>query len=235
MYIYSMVYNFIRAGMGMANSTSFMANRRRKFNKKYPRISKYSGILGKVTGLNREVNFIKGIVNAERHFTDVDAGASPDTGGTVILISPIGNGTDNNQRIGLSVLGNYLRIEGSWKLNPEGTNPTVMRTIIFCDTSNQGVTPDPSDLLEIVDVNGPKNVINQKRFSVLRDIKVGLSPNGNEVVNKKIYIKTRWHVKFSGDLSTDTKENNIYILHISDQTTNLPTVSMYTRFAFYDN
>lgn len=220
--------------MKFANSTSIMRRRRRRFARSYPRINRYMSLAGRTFKLQRQVNFIKGMVNAEKHYVDVDLSVNPSNTGSVQLINTIAQGDDVNNRQGNSVLCKYLRFIMNGAMNGSATN-TIIRIIIFCDTANQGVTPSVTDYLTGANTTSFKNVDNHKRFVTLRDKTYHMSINGVREIADYIYCKTNFHLRYSGAGSTSVLQNALYLLIISNEATNTPVVTIQSRTAFYDN
>ena len=80
-----------------------------------------------------------------------------------------------------------------------------------------------------------KNVDNQKRFVILKDIKFWLNAANKTQIIGKMYIPTNYHCRYSGSSGTDVLQNAIYILVLSNEATNAPVFVSQGRNAFYDN
>lgn len=117
---------------------------------------------------------------------------------------------------------------------------TFIRMILFEDKFNTGTVPTASNLLGLTLTTGwsviaPLNVDTTTRYRILMDKRIALSQNGkqNYIMNK--YIKIERHVHYTGPAATDTYNGNIYLLLVSNESTNTPTVYFNCRVGYYDN
>lgn len=220
--------------MHMANNTKYMLRRRNKFRRRYPLTNKFVTWGGKILNLQRQVRFMKGMINSERHYTDIDAGGTPNNAGYITLINEIAQGDDVANRQGNSLLHKYVKINYACTINGSATE-TFVRIIVFTDTANQGSTPSVTSVITTASVVAQKNVDNQKRFVILKDIKFWLNAANKTQTIGKIYIPTNYHCRYSGSSGTDVLQNAIYILVISNEATNAPVFVSQARNAFYDN
>lgn len=182
--------------------------------------------------------YVKSLVNVERKFCDTVVSNPFLTTGTLDANSAISEGTDYNQRDGLSVKGTSLYIRGT--VNLSGTGPIVdtnARVIFFQDSDNTGSPPTASDLLESVTVNSPINHTNGKRFKILSDKVYSLSPNGSTARHYKIFIPKIGHIRWSNS-TTGTREGHLYCLWLADTNTSpvsLTTHNYFARLRYIDN
>lgn len=181
-------------------------------------------------------NYVRSLINVEKKFCD-NTQTSQIIGKalTVYPLNNISEGSDYNQRTGISVKGvsSYLRY--SCRLDPAATLNQI-RVIMFEDKENQGTTPGGNDLLE----NGafylsPINHVNGQRWNILYDKMVTLDVNGRAVVDLKSYKTLNTHYKWSSTTGTSTYNSSIYLGFISDNNTNSPIVDFYHRLRFVDN
>jgi len=229
--MYYMVFNKL---MKMANSTSAMKSRRGKFRKSYPRANKLMNYGGKLFGLQRQVRFIKGMINAEKLYADININTTATLTGVMTLINSIAAGDDVSNRTGNSILHKYLKFEGRVNINGSAT-ATNVRIIIFADSANQGATPATLDVLATASPYALKNIDNQKRFIILRDKYVNLCITGDQTYAWSEYIKTNFHCRYSATGATNVLQNALYILFISNEAANEPQVNINIRNAYYDN
>lgn len=127
---------------------------------------------------------------------------------------------------------------------------TNLRVIVFQDRQIRTSTlPTVADVLETVSYNSPLNHvgINSRRFHILYDHIFELDPNyivttatqsANTFTTQSSQRVTK-KIKLSGKIaytnaSTGTERNNIYVLYLSDQSGNSPSLNMYSRLIFED-
>lgn len=210
----------------------------RSLKKRKPKYGiKFSGGMTWSQALNYAVsgvNLLKGLVNVEKHLHNKVHNPSIPSAGTVALISDIAQGDDVADRQGNSILMKYIEFKYTIQINASATATTV-RLMLIVDKDNQGSSPSPTDILDFASEVSPLNTDNASRFWVLADKMYALSINGDRVVTDHVFRRCNFHTKYSGANSTDTKANNIYLLTVSNEATNEPTLQGYTRCAFYDN
>lgn len=220
--------------MRAANKTKYFRKRTRRFNKNFPSVGRGMRLAGKVFGLQKQVRFMKGMINSERQYSDVAIDTQFSTTAALTLLNSMAEGDDVSDRKGNSVLHKYLSIKGTITMSGSATYTSV-RIIYFIDLSGQGSTPSATDLLEFSSVHSLKNKDHSSRFAVLRDRRYDLSINGDRGTACNEYIKTNIHCKYTGSTSTAVYTNSIYILIVSSEATNTPTVTLNIRNAYYDN
>lgn len=182
----------------------------------------------------KAAKYVASVVNVERKFFDVtNTGLSPSTVGSVYPLSQIGVGDTFNTREGNSIkaLNEYIQLSAQLNTAAEAT---FLRCILFMDNENNGSTPAVADVLESVGYLSPINHVNGTRFTILRDCRIILTKTGN-AKEYKIYKKLGSHIKWSGSNGTDTKEGHLYLLLLSDQATDTPSVNFLARMRFIDN
>lgn len=216
------------------NNLKVMTSRRRKFRRRFPRINNFADTAGKVFGLQKQINIMKGMINSEKKYTDVSLGGAVSSTGSIQLINNIAQGDDVANRDGNSILHKYIKAEFSTGQNSAATD-TFIRIVVFVDTANQGSTPAITDVLTAATPDSLKNVDNQKRFVILRDKRYALSINGTRATMSKMYIPTNFHCRYSSTTGTSVLQNSLYYLSISSEATNTPIVVANFRNAFYDN
>jgi len=182
------------------------------------------------------VKFIKGLINVEKRYFDVDgtAGTSVSSSGTVIPLSQIAAGNDVNNRSGNSILAKtiYMRLECAIHAS---ASQTSVRVMIVKDMMNTGSTPAVTDILQSAGTLLPLNVDNTSRWQVLLDKVYTLTVDGIERLAIKKFLPINDHIKFTGTAATDEYKNNMYMLLVSSEPTNTPSVAYYSRLGFYDN
>lgn len=180
------------------------------------------------------VKMLKGLVNVENKMFTVAVSQSVANTGVVLPLAAIPAGDDVDTRNGNSILGKYWSWRFRCAMNASASHTTV-RLMCFVDKANQGVDPSPSDVLEALNVSAPMNVDNTDRFTILYDKQFTLNITANQEISGHAFRKLNFHLKYTGVTNADYSINQIYMLLISDEPTNLPGVDGYSRIGFYDN
>lgn len=180
--------------------------------------------------------YLKSMVNVERKFCDVNY-SSQVIGKSLAVyqLNTIAEGSDYNQRTGISVKSSSLLLRFSVHLDPAATYNQV-RLILFEDCENQGSAPTGTDILESsTNYLSPLQHSHGQRWKVLRDKIITLDVNGKAVVDLRMFMKMASHYKYSGVNAGDTYNCALYLGIISDNNTNSPVVDFYSRLRFVDN
>lgn len=183
----------------------------------------------------RGVQYLKGLVNAEKHKVDFSpVSGTINTSPTGACVSALATGDDELSRTANSVLTNYLLIKGKVQLH-SSANFSQVRLVVVRDKQQIGDTsPTYTDVYESAGTQAFLNKNTVGRFDILYDRMCDLDSNNPQIIINH-YIKLNQHVRFNGTASTDIQKGGIYFFAVSDQGTNLPTVGMSVRLAFYDN
>jgi hypothetical protein len=210
--------------------------RRRRYRKQVGQ-STTMALVNRIPSLIKSMALLKSMVNSELHSAvTATAGITPTTSGQLVCLNQIAQGDGSGNRQGISIKAHSLLMRSSVSIHASATH-TYLRTVLLVDTDNQGADPTLNEIFQgTPDVYTPINENNLKRFRILRDSLTSLSQVGSDA-NKvsKDYVKLGFHVKFDGAASTDYQKNSIYLVHISSEATNTPTVAYNCRLRFYDN
>lgn len=181
--------------------------------------------------------YIRGMINCEKHYYDINSSAAPNTSGTMVHLSNVSQGDDRSNRQGTSILARSIYIRTNTENNASATN-TFLRMVIFWDKFNTGTPPVGSDVIPLCGSThatvGPLAINKGQRFQILYD-KVYNLPNTARNSQRNIFIPLYKHIKYTGSAGTDEYNNQLYILFVSNETTYVPNVTYSTRLGFYDN
>lgn len=164
---------------------------------------------------------------------DYSTAGAIDYSGSVNYLSGLTTGSNFVDRIGDIIKPTYLDYKVVWYAHASAVDSTC-RTIIFQDTSNQGTSPTPAEVLNTI--TSPLAVISpfvfqyKSRFKVLFDKKISLSSNRVGHITARIPASKMNHIHYSG--STTGIKGSLYCLNICDKVVNTPTISMYSRLSF---
>jgi hypothetical protein len=194
------------------------------------------------------------LINVEDKKFDVDGSTATVISSTasVYNLSNIAQGNDYNNRSGDSILaqGMELRIAvGGSSVN----NGSYLRVLLVADRENHGADIAIGDVLQggAVPFLQPINATSGNRFEVLYDEVVfmsALSPALASSGTSTAYIPDRlllpvlnrkWnkHIKYTSSAGADASnwENALFLVAISSDATNGPTISFTFRLHFTDN
>lgn len=184
--------------------------------------------------------YLRGMINCEKHFLDTNVAGSVSQSGSISALSALSQGDNINARIGDSILAKYLNIRYTWVM--DSTIPTTLcRLMVFQDTMSLGTIPAASDVLEVTGT--PPGVVSllkisnalQGRFKILYDKSVALSAQGPACFITDEIIPINDHIKYTSTAGTDEGRNMLYALFICNVSSNLPSLTLTTRLAYYDN
>jgi len=215
----------------------------RKPGKKKPAVKWYNRKYSVMSGVRYSLDQIyklKGLINSEMHKFDVDFnGTALSTAGGITHLTGIAQGDTSATRTGNSI---YLRsINGKILINHNSTatvDPQYVRLMLILDTQQIADTaPAVTDLLDNSSsalVHAHLNPATVGRFRVLwnqvlfvHEFKPGSSLEFNKAF--------RHHVRYNGANSTDIQRGAIYLVYMSNEPTNYPTMNANFRMSFHDN
>lgn len=184
------------------------------------------------------MKYLKGMVNAELKKHVLVHNETVGTAGQVYHLNGIAQGDTNLQRNGNSILGRWLFGRALIVQHANAVN-TFVRYLIVQDKQQIGdTTPNTANVLQSISILSSLNVNESRRFKILKDGLVKFdAPTGTNGQSKviKFNIDTKSHVKYNGTASTDIQKNGLYLILISNETTNTPTWDSNLTFNFYDN
>lgn len=183
------------------------------------------------------VNYIKGLVNSELLEYTVDTSNNPTTNGSIVSLVAIAQGDDVSGRTGNSIFVKKILLRGYVTQNASATN-TLCRIIIFMDKQQVADTiASVTDVLTTSTMDSLLNVNNFGRFTILMDKVYAMSSaNGNiRPFTNTIKFAKGVHVRYNGSATTDIQKNGIYIMFISTESTNTPTIQWNSRTFYHDN
>lgn len=198
----------------------------------------YNKLVGNAGYLAKTVYGLYGMINSEKLYLDATASASaiPNTA----LITPLTNpaqGDGVSGRTGQKVLAQDILIRGSCLINASATSSKV-RLLLLVDKMMNGTYPTGTDILQTASVYSPLDIDDsQGRFVILYDKLYNLDIDSKDGFVFKIYKKLNFHIMYKGTDGAEASlgKNQVFILAISDEATNTPTISYYSRFKYCDN
>lgn len=192
-----------------------------------------------------------GALKPEKKFLDTRVTAKAITGGNLITsdsLIKIAGGTGQSERVGRIVRVKGIHVRG-FALRNSTVGTDGIRVIVYLDTQCNGAAALTTDLFVADDANSVPgynsylNLVNSRRFRILRDQKISSSANfklsadyGNDFHHFDFNISTSLDVEYStnGSAITDIKSNNIGIAVLSFQKTSVPIVYYVARARYED-
>lgn len=181
---------------------------------------------------------------AGREWNTHDSSQSSTVGTSMVLthLSAMEQGTTSLTRIGLKIRAHQLRVMGTIAQNASATAPTVVRQIIMQDTEQHGVDPTLAQILEgtTPTVRDFPEHDNRQRFRFLYDKLYVLNERvASTSFSIPIRIKKKLggrviHYIGTGATAASLGKNNLYMVLLSNDNTNPPTVSLNMRLRFTD-
>lgn len=184
---------------------------------------------------------LRSLVNTEQKDIVHNGTINPTNAGDVRAIGGINinEGDTSSTRDGRSIKAKSWYMRCSLSSNSLATNTTV-RMLLVHDRQVNGALPAAGDILESVSIVGLMNRDNGDRFKVLFD-KVFVFNDfvTGGFIEKYVtkYKKLNMHIKYSGTGGgiADLKSNELILLTISNQASNLPSVTYRARLKYVDN
>lgn len=156
-----------------------------------------------------------------------------DQAGTIQSLSTVQEGDTNNSREGNVIYPTSSKIRLNMEMNSAVTT-TLVRIIVFKWLVG-GNTPTVTDILQSAAVNSFKSEANRYNSKILYDRTHQLNEGAS--IKKMVYIKNKFrnYLMAFPEGTTQANKNSIYILILSDETTNLPAISFQQRLYFKDS
>lgn len=204
---------------------------------------------GQVALLAKAVSPMIGAINTEHKYVDTVATMSaydPGTSDSIQLISSISQGTDDNQRIGNSILAKDVTVKVlSAYLADDSHTATHMRfTLLVWKANANSNPPTIAKLFETpAQLHSAFNKDYTDQMVILKDKiwgeNVGYEPTGVQVSSArafKIFKKLNFHMRWL-NATTGITENHLYLVARcgTPTSTNQGNFYIYSRLNFTDN
>lgn len=210
--------------------------KRRTYKKRrYTRKSKDCGSPAELakTAL-RGVKYLKTLVNAEKKFHDVATALTISTTASASNLNGIAQGDTQSNRDGISILQNNLQVKGTITKHSSSSSSFV-RVVVLRDNQQVGDTNVAwTNIFTGETMDSYLRTTTLGRYQIMMDRVIQLTSDKPSVYIKK-YFKLDKHARYNGTAATDIQKNGLYLLLLSDESTNLPTSNLCSRLAYYDN
>lgn len=206
---------------------------RRKYWKR--KAGKYCGsVAGTVYRLQKTVRYVTGLINSEKYIHDVTGSDTTDNTGTIVHLTGIAQGDGSGNRTGISIFLRNLFGRLVLEKNASATF-TKYRIIFFFDKQQIADTaPSVTDVLSSASTIAPLSETSLGRFKIIFDRHWVLHADAPTrfVKIRKVF---RRHVRYNGAAATDQQKGALYMLIISSEATNTPTINYDLRLRYHDN
>ena len=189
------------------------------------------------------LNEIRKLINIETKFMDtVQTSTNINTTGGNIVISEIAQGLTSQTRVGDSLKIQHIEVRGRVNVNAAAAN-SLMRVLIFRDLDGAGTPPATSDVLELTGTVSaplsPYKFRNLQRFAILYDELFELqgTVQGSAGIPFIYSASHAGHILYLGTTAASASDGKgtLYVLAVSDEATNTPTLAFYSRISFTDD
>jgi hypothetical protein len=186
------------------------------------------------------LNEIRKLINIEEKILDTSSASYVfDTTGNVTPMSLIAQGLDYNNRVGDSLKMQSLQLR--YRVFRGGSATTsVVRIMLIRDLDCQGATPTTAQILSAVGTSqaptSPLNWLNRKRFAVLYDNLTTVTSTDIGFTDS-ISMAHEGHILFLGTTAAAASQGkgSLFVLAISDEATNYPSIAWQSRIIFTDD
>lgn len=183
--------------------------------------------------------YLKGLVNSEMFHYDATLALGSQQS-AIYHISPILQGDGPSNRTGNSILAKSFAMNGYMQVHPSVTSNTRVMLALVLDTQQisdsyptvADIFANPADphTLLYTAVAGRYKILWRKQYTLGAQ-----TAGGNDAIQLKKYFKMHRHVRFNGTNYSDIQKNGMYLVMITSENTNFPTISFNTRFSYHDN
>lgn len=183
------------------------------------------------------VYYLKGLVNSEMLHVDTSLILGSNQSQIFSLTQIAQNDTDSG-RTGNSILLRNIYVRGLIEINPSvSANSRVMIALV---QDTQQVADTTPAVLDVFKTNSPESMLampSAGRFKMIYRKTFTLSPasGGRNAIEFTKYWKMRQHIRYNSTANTDIQKNGYYLIVITSEVTNFPSVALTSRVGYHDN
>jgi hypothetical protein len=214
--------------------------RRRNYRRKTSWYNKKYSTLQLAKKAFKGVRYLKGLVNSEMLHQDFSygVGTTITNAGFVTNITALAQNDTSSGRTGNSILLRSIYYRFKIEINSAVTSNTSVTMLLVKDKQQlSDTTPLPGEILSALRPEAMINLDYAGRFKIIKRKTFYLTPSSGGQPVKEIlgYRKIYDHVRYNGTGSADIQKNGYYLLFISSENTNYPTIQGTTRIGYHDN
>lgn len=193
-------------------------------------------------------------INTEHKYVDYTGtltAYAPGTNDTLTLLTDSQTNTNDQSRIGNSILAKELLLRLAMSFTSTGS-PTVpvrgvhCRWMLICWKENaQQNAPSINKIFEVPsNLYSPVSKDNSDSFVVLKDKFFSMNASTSDTascssnfMSQKFYKKINWHMRYNGDSNGSQTQNHIYLITrcSASSSSNALNTTYYSRLNFTDN
>ncbi len=197
---------------------------RKKVGKSAIKVAKRA--LRKVSRLEKKV---------EVKINDFDlATQTPALAGIITHMNGFAQGDGVEQRDGLSCNMIGFKMNYRITLNAAATLGIIRVVIVRDNRQVESTDPAVLDVLLAADPIAQHSRVNPKRFTFYYDKVHAMSDSSQRAIYRTVFRKAKFKMQFIGAAGTTQTMNGLYLILISDQSGNLPSVRFSFRSWFVD-
>lgn len=180
---------------------------------------------------------VKGMVNVEYKFFDNSYTLNPDNSTLAVEgLNAIGQSDAVNGREGNKIRCKSIQMNFTVKKHASATN-TVVRLLLLM-SKDKDTAPTVTTIIDTVTGSerclNPRADVGRKDFVTLKDWTCVFQAN-QEIKRLKYYKRCSIPITWTSSTSTAFKENALYLVALSNEATNTPTINGYSRLRYVDN
>lgn len=224
-------------------------NRRNQRKRYYNRNSKFNQQVATAGNVARTATAAMGaaklalsLINPEFKYLDVDVTTTQLlTTYQKKLLNGCQKGTGSSNRIGRSIKMKSIDIGILVTRNVASTTNNFVRCSLVYDSTPNGTTIVSPDVFESSSnvILSPRNLDFRSRFIILKEWVFDIGNAGNRpAVHSSFYKQLDMHAIYNdSDLGTiaDMEKGSLYLMYVSDASTNGPQFTFYSRIRYLDN
>lgn len=183
---------------------------------------------------------VKNLLNVEYKFIETVTSGTITTTPTIVLLTGIAQGDTQSTRNGNSLRARYVNMKYTITIDPDA-GTSIVRVIMFRDKVSDGTVPTAGEVLNLASAIGNVahyNVNNARsRFIIGYDRVHTLSINGVRGISGKFHRKVNQRIKYIGTDATQgsCNTNHYYLLLVSNEVAEPPTINASTTVSYVDN
>lgn len=187
----------------------------------------------------KATKYLKGLVNSEMLHKDFAYSAQTITNsGFITSLNAIDQDDTSSGRTGNSILVRNLAMRYKLEINSSVTLDTSVMLMLIQDTQQIGDTnPTLAGVLQSVTPESLLNLSAAGRYKVLWRKTFILTPasGGRPAIEVVKYFNLYSHVRFNGTTGNDIQKNGYYLIAVSSENANYPTITGSARVGYHDN
>lgn len=192
------------------------------------------------------LNEIRKLINIETKFLDTQQSSTTiSTTGTVFPVSEIAQGLTSTTRVGDSIRLQHFELRGRCTISATA-NTSLLRLLVVRDLDGYGTAPTVTDILETATPAvsaplAPYRFNKRQRFSILFDELFGLvgsaAYDGNSEEVFSFMTSHQGHILYLGATAAAASDGkgSVYVVAVSDEGTNTPSIAFTSRILFTDD